>query len=138
MESHLHTLHLVKSNNEHKIIKRRVKAICCSLYNSRLELQWKQICMNSLACFLKLYTGKNSSIGIAPEKEKLFCLSMICRSMFILYEGHHYCYFPWWWQFILVDICFPGIVWKSLPTLSLTQYYNRYYILQKRKLRVKV
>jgi hypothetical protein len=38
VESHLHTLHLVKCNTEHKIIKSRGKAIGLALHNSRLEL----------------------------------------------------------------------------------------------------
>lgn len=47
MESHLHTLDLVKCNNEHKIIKRRAKAICWELYKSRLELECRQISMGN-------------------------------------------------------------------------------------------
>lgn len=49
MESHLHTLHMEKYNNEHKIIinKKIAKAICRDLYKSRLELKCKQIIMES-------------------------------------------------------------------------------------------
>lgn len=56
MESHLHTFHLVKCNNEHKIIKRRAKAICWELYKLRLQQEHKQIIMET-ALLLKPSAG---------------------------------------------------------------------------------
>lgn len=49
MESHLHTLHVVKCNNQHKIIKKGAKAICWELYKSTLGLKCKQIIVGSTA-----------------------------------------------------------------------------------------
>lgn len=60
MESHLHTLHMEKYNNEHKVIlnkKKRAKAICWELYKSRLELKCKQIIMESTS-ILKAEHGR--------------------------------------------------------------------------------
>lgn len=49
MESHLHTLHMKKFHNKHKIIKKKAKAICWELYKSRLELKYKHIIMENTA-----------------------------------------------------------------------------------------
>lgn len=47
MESHLHTLHVEKCNNEREIIKKEAKAVCWELYKSRLELKCKQMIMEN-------------------------------------------------------------------------------------------
>lgn len=76
MESHLHTLHLVKCNNEHKIIKSRLKAICRALYNSRLELERKQVCVDKFSLLLKVHSGVNAhSAGSSLGGESVFCVS---------------------------------------------------------------
>lgn len=56
--SYLHTLHLAKCNNDQKIIKRRVKAICWALYNSKLELERNKFA-DYFSLFLKPYIGSH-------------------------------------------------------------------------------
>lgn len=69
MESHLHTLHLVKCNNEHKIIKRRVKAICRKLYHWRLELERKRVCMGKVSLLLKVHTRTHTIQGVHHQRK---------------------------------------------------------------------
>lgn len=88
MESHLHTLHLVKCNNEHKIIKSRVKAICRKLYNSRLELEWKQVCVDKISLLLKVYTRKSTHSGGRVPREEVMFRVWNCTSVSVFYEGH--------------------------------------------------